>query len=301
MSVILVFWAQRPLFGVNPFLRSFRVVANLSSPLSIFHSITVGHWGCPSWESVAILSPLWGWPWEPECSSASGSFATLALWKGIPQWVERRKGAEKVTVQSSGGGGKQWASSLSTPEPRMRADRSRREWTAGMTTVGRGRNWKKAEVRLCDQGETRSSSGNKFLEIKAVTECEWLLSWRDSPQVNMLLFPQTVTTTGQNIQKMRENRTSRSLSSNGNTGSWFLMTYPSLPTGSALLCGGSICGINDLCQCSIQTLIYLYASRWTSLLGRTHLVEITNPLANVQSHSCGTCSLSKEGKCIVIT
>lgn len=164
-----------------------------------------------------------------------------------------------------------------------------------------GGNWKKAEVRLCDQGETHSSSGNKFLEIKVVTECEWLLSWRDSPQMNMLLFPQTVTTTEQNIQKMRENRTSRSLSSNGNTGSWFLMTYPSLPIGSALLSGGSICGINDLCQCSIQTLIYLYASKWTSLLGWTHLVEITNPSASVQSHSCGTCSPSKEGKCIVIT
>lgn len=136
MSLVLVFWAQQPLFSVTPFLRSFRVVANLFSPLSIFHSITVGHWGCPSRESVAILSSLWGWPWEPECSSASGSFATLALWKGIPQWVERRKGAEKVTVQSSGGGGKQWASSLSILEPRLRADCSRGECTAGATTVG---------------------------------------------------------------------------------------------------------------------------------------------------------------------
>ena len=293
MSLILVFWAQQPLFWVNPFQRCFRVVANLFSPLSIFHSITVGHQGCPSWESVAILSSLWGWPWEPECSSASGSFATLAWWKGMPQWVERRKEAERAAVEeeSSGQALRQSQSPGWGPIAPEESAQQERPQLGGKLEESRSKvMWPRRDSILWKQVFGDQSGHSVWMAI---------ISKGFTADENVPV--PTVTTAEQNIQKMRENRTSRSLSSNGNSGSWFLMTHPSLPTGSALLSGGLICGINDLCQCSIQTLIYLYASKWTSLLGWTRLVQITNPSANVQSHSCGTCSLSKEGKCIVIT
>ena len=61
------------------------------------------------------------------------------------------------------------------------------------------------------------------------------------------------------------------------------MISPSLPTGPALLPGGSTCGADDLSHCSVQTLRYFGASKL--MLGWSHLVGKGQPYSGKEHSS----------------